>query len=106
MGLGGGTGVVVLKARRDAAAAPAPAATSADSAAAKDTSAKPAAAATKPEIVEMIDFDTLALAQLRARLRTLSIEDLETLLEYENATSARAPFQTMLANRITTAKAK
>ncbi|MBY3988022.1 lipid droplet-associated protein [Rhodococcus fascians] len=72
----------------------------------QDTSAKPAAAATKPEIVEMIDFDTLALAQLRARLRTLSIEDLETLLEYENATSARAPFQTMLANRITTAKAK
>lgn len=72
----------------------------------QDTSAKAATAATKPEIVEMIDFDTLALAQLRARLRTLSIEDLETLLEYENATSARAPFQTMLANRITTAKAK
>ena len=70
----------------------------------QDTSAKPAAAA-KPEIVEMIDFDTLALAQLRARLRTLSIEDLETLLEYENATSARAPFQTMLATRSTTAKA-
>ncbi len=72
----------------------------------QDTSAKRAPSADKPEIVEMIDFDTLALAQLRARLRTLSIEDLETLLEYENDTLSRAPFQTMLANRITTAKAK
>lgn len=65
-----------------------------------------AAAADKPEIVDMIDFDTLALAQLRARLRTLSVEDLETLLAYENDNLARAPFQTMLTNRITTAKAK
>ncbi|WP_415973428.1 lipid droplet-associated protein [Rhodococcus sp. 077-4] len=72
----------------------------------QDTSAKRAPSAAKPEIVEMIDFDTLALAQLRARLRTLSIEDLETLLDYENDTLSRAPFQTMLANRITTAKAK
>ncbi|MDV8079393.1 lipid droplet-associated protein [Rhodococcus sp. IEGM 1370] len=72
----------------------------------QDTSAKRAPSVDKPEIVEMIDFDTLALAQLRARLRTLSIEDLETLLDYENDTLARAPFQTMLANRITTAKAK
>lgn len=72
----------------------------------QDTSAKRAPSADKPEIVEMIDFDTLALAQLRARLRTLSIEDLETLLDYENDTLSRAPFQTMLANRITTAKAK
>ncbi|MGV8875722.1 MAG: hypothetical protein ACOH2Q_24580, partial [Rhodococcus sp. (in: high G+C Gram-positive bacteria)] len=72
----------------------------------QDTSAKRAPSVQKPEIVEMIDFDTLALAQLRARLRTLSVEDLETLLDYENDTLARAPFQTMLANRITTAKAK
>lgn len=72
----------------------------------QDTTAKKRAPVAVPEIVEMIDFDTLALAQLRARLRTLSVEDLETLLEYENATLSRAPFQTMLANRITTAKAK
>lgn len=72
----------------------------------QDTSAKRAPSVDKPEIVEMIDFDTLALAQLRARLRTLSVEDLEALLDYENDTLARAPFQTMLANRITTAKAK
>lgn len=72
----------------------------------QDTSAKRAPSVDKPEIVEMIDFDTLALAQLRARLRTLSVEDLEALLDYENDTLARAPFKTMLANRITTAKAK
>ncbi|WP_042938700.1 lipid droplet-associated protein [Rhodococcus sp. AW25M09] len=72
----------------------------------QNPSAKRAPTVNKPEIVEMIDFDTLALAQLRARLRTLSVEDLETLLDYENGTLARAPFKTMLANRITTAKAK
>lgn len=62
--------------------------------------------ADRPDIVELVDYDTLALAQLRARLRTLSLDDLETLLTYEAATRARAPFLTMLENRITTAKAK
>lgn len=60
----------------------------------------------RPEIVDLVDYDTLALAQLRARLRTLSLVDLETLREYENASARRAPFLTMLENRITTAKAK
>ncbi|MFD4179907.1 lipid droplet-associated protein [Rhodococcus sp. NPDC058514] len=66
--------------------------------------AKPAAA--RPEIAEYLDYDNLTLAQLRARLRTLSVEELDALLEYENAAGARAPFQTMLGNRITSAKAK
>ena len=48
----------------------------------------------------------MTLAQLRARLRTLSVEDLTALLDYENATRARAPFVTMLSNRITTASAR
>nr|WP_296773707.1 lipid droplet-associated protein [Rhodococcus sp. (in: high G+C Gram-positive bacteria)] len=60
----------------------------------------------RPDIVEMVDYDTLALAQLRARLRTLSLDDLETLREYEIGSLQRAPFLTMLENRITTAKAK
>lgn len=60
----------------------------------------------RPDIVDLVDYDTLALAQLRARLRTLSLDDLETLREYENASAQRAPFLTMLENRITTAKAK
>ncbi|MGF7121234.1 lipid droplet-associated protein [Rhodococcus sp. TAF43] len=59
-----------------------------------------------PEIAEELDYAALTLAQLRSRLRSLSVEDLTTLLEYEERTAARAPFQTMLANRITSAKAK
>lgn len=65
-----------------------------------------APAARTPEIAEYLDYGSLTLAQLRARLRTLSVDDLTTLLAYENATKARAPFVTMLSNRITTASAK
>ncbi|RVW02853.1 lipid droplet-associated protein [Rhodococcus xishaensis] len=59
-----------------------------------------------PDIAEELDYESLTLAQLRSRLRSLSVEDLTALLEYEERTAARAPFQTMLANRITSAKAK
>ncbi|MFC9359418.1 lipid droplet-associated protein [Rhodococcus sp. NPDC057014] len=85
----------------------APAATN-GAATTKTASSKPAArpAVAEPEIAVVLDYGTLTLAQLRARLRNLSVEDLTTLLDYENATLARAPFQTMLTNRITTAKAK
>ncbi|MFF0817440.1 lipid droplet-associated protein [Rhodococcus sp. NPDC003318] len=60
----------------------------------------------RPEIAEYLDYDNLTLAQLRARLRTLSVDELTALLDYENRTRARAPFQTMLGNRITSATAK
>lgn len=53
-----------------------------------------------------MDYDSLTLAQLRARLTSLSIGDLEALLAYEEAGRARAPFVTLLANRITRASAK
>lgn len=66
----------------------------------------PTATVDRPDIVDLVDYDTLALAQLRARLRSLSLDDLEMLREYEAASSNRAPFLTMLENRITTAKAK
>lgn len=59
-----------------------------------------------PGIAGDIDYDGLTLAQLRARLQSLSVDDLESLLAYEEATKARAPFQTLLANRITRASAK
>ena len=59
-----------------------------------------------PEVAEDIEYDTLTLAQLRARLQSMSVSDLEELLSYEEATKARAPFQTLLANRITRANAK
>lgn len=59
-----------------------------------------------PDLVDELDYGTLTLAQLRARLASLSVDELETLLGYEEATKARAPFQTLLANRITRATTK
>ncbi|MEU5841976.1 lipid droplet-associated protein [Rhodococcus sp. NPDC047139] len=57
-------------------------------------------------IVEYLDYDSLTLAQLRARLRALSVDELTALLDYENAHAARTPFVTMLSNRITSARSK
>jgi hypothetical protein len=65
-----------------------------------------AATADRPEIADYLDYDNLTLAQLRARLRSLSVDELTALLDYEDGTRARAPFQTMLGNRITAATAK
>lgn len=76
------------------------------------TSEQPAAKKAKkatvstPPIAAEIDYESLTLAQLRARLQSLSVADLEALLAYEEAGKARAPFQTLLANRITRATAK
>ncbi|CAG6849754.1 lipid droplet-associated protein [Mycobacterium avium subsp. paratuberculosis] len=71
-------------------------------------SAKPAAEASvpTPAVVTELDYSALTLAQLRARLQSLSVDELEALLAYEQATKGRAPFQTLLANRITRATAK
>jgi hypothetical protein len=62
--------------------------------------------ADQPDIVKQLDYETLTLAQLRARLTSLRVADLEELLAYEETTKSRAPFQTLLANRITRATAK
>ncbi|WP_275571409.1 lipid droplet-associated protein [Mycolicibacterium vanbaalenii] len=71
------------------------------------TSAPPTAASPDaPEIVAEIEYESLTLAQLRARLTSLRLADLEALLSYEESTKARAPYQTLLANRITRASAK
>jgi hypothetical protein len=59
-----------------------------------------------PDVVGQLDYESLTLAQLRARLPSLRVSDLEALLAYEDATKSRAPFQTLLANRITRATAK
>jgi hypothetical protein len=64
------------------------------------------AQADTPDIVTELDYESLTLAQLRARLTSLRVADLEALLAYEDATKARAPFQTLLSNRITRATAK
>jgi hypothetical protein len=76
-----------------------------------DTGPEPASATNSadvdpPEIVTELDYESLTLAQLRARLSSLRVADLEDLLTYENSTKSRAPFQTLLANRITRANAK
>src|ERR1700757_4678926 len=72
----------------------------------RQTGRKKTAATEPPDIVIELDYDDLTLAQLRARLQSLSVADLDALLSYEEATKARAPFQTLLANRITRASAK
>lgn len=59
-----------------------------------------------PAVAADIDYDGLTLAQLRARVQSLSVGELEDLLAYEEANKSRAPFQTLLANRIIRASAK
>ena len=66
----------------------------------------PRQATTCPRSSTRLDYETLTLAQLRARLSSLRVADLEELLAYEESTKSRAPFQTLLANRITRATAK
>ncbi len=78
-------------------------------AAKKAAAAKTAPAAKNgatPRVVADLDYDSLTLAQLRARMTSLSVPDLRALLAYEETGKARAPFQTLLANRITRATAK
>jgi hypothetical protein len=73
----------------------------------KKAAAKPSApAAEPPPIAGELDYDSLTLAQLRARIQSLNVADLRALLAYEESAKARAPFQTLLANRITRATAK
>ena len=50
------------------------------------------------------NYDELSLPQLRARLRTFSVADLEELLSYERAGENRASFVGMLARRIETVR--
>jgi hypothetical protein len=51
-------------------------------------------------------YDEMSLAQLRSRLRRLSLPQLVELLEYERAHADRPPFVTMLSNRITTVRSQ
>jgi len=52
------------------------------------------------------EYDELSLAQLRAKLRVLSLSQLAELLEYEHVHQDRAAFVTMLSNRIDTIRAQ
>lgn len=63
-------------------------------------------AVAEPEVATRYDYPNMTLAQLRARLRMLSVADLTELLDYERRTRDRAAFVTMLSNRIATVQAK
>lgn len=62
--------------------------------------AKRKAGVAVPDIVEYLEYDQLTLAQLRAKLRGLSTDDLEALSAYETANRNRTPFVTMIDNRV------
>ena len=52
------------------------------------------------------DMPDLCGADLRSGILRGPVDDLQALLAYEESARARAPFQTLLANRITRATAK
>jgi hypothetical protein len=66
---------------------------------AKPAAKKPSTPA--PEVAEFLDYDNLTLAQLRAKIRTVDVDDLRVLADYERSARNRTPFVTMLENRIT-----
>jgi hypothetical protein len=51
-------------------------------------------------------YDGLSVPQLRGRLRSLTLEQIEALVSYERATLARPPYLTMLENRLTTLRSR
>jgi hypothetical protein len=61
---------------------------------------EPAAGAAGPNVLP--GYRDLTIPQLRGRLRHLTAEDLQALLDWETAHDNRPPFVTMLSNRITT----
>jgi hypothetical protein len=69
---------------------------------ADDNAAAPPAATKAPAVAHRLDYTSLTLAQLRARLKQLSAEELADLLEHEENGPARPPYLTLLSNRIAT----
>lgn len=57
-------------------------------------------AATDRTDLPIQDFDNITLGSLRARLRSLTVEELVVLREWEQAHAQRLPVLTTLANRI------
>jgi hypothetical protein len=54
----------------------------------------------------LTEYDELSLAQLRGKLRGLSLPELAELLEYEHAHSDRPAYVTLLSNRISTVRSQ
>jgi hypothetical protein len=51
-------------------------------------------------------YDELTIPQLRGRLRSLTVEQIETLVAYERENRARPAYLTMLENRLTTLRSR
>jgi hypothetical protein len=74
-----------------------------DEVAAEEVLAEATAAPLDPaEPPALPGYAEMSIAQLRGKLRFLSLEDLQALLAWEMAHGERPPFVTMLTNRITT----
>ncbi len=48
------------------------------------------------------DYDQLTVAQVRGHLRRLTADDVQSRLDHEQQSAARAPFLTLLSNRLVT----
>ncbi|MBA2471482.1 MAG: hypothetical protein DLM61_18225 [Pseudonocardiales bacterium] len=70
---------------------------------ASTTTARPEASLTAPALT---GYDELSLAQLRGKLRELSLPQLVEMLEYEHAHQDRPAFVTLLSNRIATVRSQ
>jgi hypothetical protein len=70
----------------------APAGSSANGSAGSDAQA--------PRSAPVDGYDSFTVAQLRGRLRGYALNTVEDLIAYEQATRARAPYLTMLRNRL------
>ena len=62
--------------------------------------APPADASTAPRTPPIDGYDSFTVAQLRGRLRGYALATVQELVHYEQATRNRAPYLTMLRNRL------
>ena len=62
------------------------------------------AARTSPDALP--GYESMTIAQLRGKLRSLTVEEVAELLAFEEAHADRPPFVTMLSNRIATLNAQ
>ncbi|MDQ3760404.1 MAG: lipid droplet-associated protein [Actinomycetota bacterium] len=68
------------------------------------TGARPGDASLAPSVLP--EYNELSLAQLRGKLRALSLPQLTELLEYEHVHQNRPAFVTLLSNRISTVRSQ
>src|SRR5579875_2059010 len=96
---GGHVKLLSADAATEAEAAPAPAADAATEAEAAPAPAPAAEAAPAAEL-PVPNYDDLSIASLRARLRSLSADQLSQLIEYEKGHAARADVISMFERRL------